>query len=378
VITQRFRERFDAKPQVIASAPGRVNLIGEHTDYNDGFVLPMAIDRRLDVAIARRRDHRVTVWSEEFAEGAELDEDQSDRGNPWSAYVAGVFYGARTLLGLLPGMNVLIGRGIPVGAGLASSASLEMAVARAIWAVAGAAWDPVAAARLGQRVESNHLGVRSGIMDQIAVTFGKAGHSLLIDCRSLAVAPAPMPRDVAIVVMDTGMRRALTSSAYNERRTACETVVAVMQRDDPAIRALRDVTEEMLLEREGRLGATEFRRALHVVRENRRPAAMTAAFAARDYATAGQLINDSHASLRDLYEVSSQHLDIICDAARAHPACFGARMTGAGFGGCAVALVRADAAADFIRTTQPQYEARTYQRSTFYVVAADEGVTLRQ
>jgi galactokinase len=199
---------------------------------------------------------------------------------------------------------------------------------------------------------------------------------MLLDCRTLDLSYVPVPPDVAVVVMDTGVRRRLSGTEYNDRRQACEQAVERIRTIAPGVRALRDVPPELLHEAEASLDPVVLRRARHVVEENRRPADMARALGARDFAAAGALMNESHASLRDLYEVSSVHLDLICEAARFHPACFGARMTGAGFGGCAIALVRSDGVDDFIRHVQPQYEARTYKGSDFFVADADEGARL--
>jgi galactokinase len=379
LISQRFRAHFGIEPKAIASAPGRVNLIGEHTDYNEGFVLPLAIDHRVMMAASRRDDRALVVRSEEYAEDRAFDLATAPRviSRGWDGYVLGVVR-ALSELGDVPGMNVYIGSGLPVGAGLASSSALEIGLMRAICAIAAISWESERMIPLAQRVEVDFLGVRSGIMDQTAISLGRKGHAMLFDCRSLDIKHVPIPEDIAIVVMDTGMRRTLSASEYNERRESCEAAVATIRRTHPSVRALRDVTRAILKSSEHALSATERRRATHVVRENGRPAAMAAALAAGDYGRAGTLLNESHASLRDLYEVSSQHLDIICETARQHPACFGARMTGAGFGGCAIALVKGDARADFVRVTQPQYEARTYQKSAFYPVTADDGVALLQ
>ena len=379
LISQRFRARFGVEPAVVASAPGRVNLIGEHTDYNDGFVLPLAIDRRVEIAASKRDDRALVLHSEEFSEDRSyaMDELPGTTTQTWEMYVSGVVRALKDV-GTVPGMNICVGSGVPVGAGLASSAALEMGVARAICAVAGIPWNAPRMIRLAQRVEVEFLGIRSGIMDQTAIALARRGHAMLLDCRSSEITNVAIPTEVALVVMDTGIRRSLSASEYNERRASCEAAVAAIRKTHRDVRALRDVTPAILRASEGVLSETERKRATHVVRENGRPAMMAVALDAGDYARAGKLLNESHASLRDLYEVSSQHLDIICETARQHPACFGARMTGAGFGGCAIALVKGGATADFVRVTQPQYEARTYKKSAFYPVIADDGVALLQ
>jgi galactokinase len=379
MILQRFRAHFGVEPTAITSTPGRVNLIGEHTDYNEGFVLPLAIDYRVMMAASRRDDRMVVVRSEEYAEDRTFDLTTASPviSRSWDGYVLGVLRSLSNL-GDVPGMNVYIGSGVPVGSGLASSAALEIGLMRAISAIAGISWEAKQMIPLAQRVEVDVLDVRSGIMDQTVISLGRKGHAMLLDCRSLDISHVPIPDDIGIVVMDTGVRRALSASEYNERRESCESAVAAIRRTHRAVRALRDVTTAVLSSSEHVLSARERKCATHVVGENGRPAAMAAALAAGDYGRAGNLLNESHASLRDLYEVSSQHLDIICETAREHPACFGARMTGAGFGGCAIALVKGDALHDFVRVTQPRYEARTYKKSAFYPVLADDGVALLQ
>jgi len=365
VIAERFREQFRADPQVLASAPGRVNLIGEHTDYNDGFVLPMAIDRRIHVALSSRSDSDINVVAEAFPA----------RSGSYERYVEAVVAELRGTHAL-PGANLLIAGDVPIAAGLASSSALELAVARGLCELAGISWDPLTMARLAQRAENERVGVQCGIMDQISASCSRRGSAMLLDCRSLDLAYVDLADEVAIVVMDTGTRRGLGETAYNDRRAACERVVNVIRRVAPDVRALRDVSASLLKEAASLLEPVDLARASHVVHENQRPGALVQALSAFDYRAAGDVMNQSHASLRDLYDVSSLHLDIICEAARAHPACYGARMTGAGFGGCAIALVRSADSSSFISQVQPQYESHSYKRSDFFVVSPDEGARL--
>lgn len=375
MITNRFRTRFGAEPTVIASAPGRVNLVGEHTDYNEGFVLPMAIDRRTVVAAAPRDDDRTIAYAHVTGELSEIDLAGA-RGSgrrQWTEYVAGMLFLMRESGARIPGLNLYIDSSVPMGAGLSSSAALELALARAIASLAGTDWDPRRIARLAQRAENEFVGVSCGIMDQLIAACGRAGNALLLDCRSLEAAAVPVPDDVVLVVMDTGVRRTLSGTDYNARRTVCDYVVRRVRGLAPEVRALRDVSTALLATARVLLDETAFRRARHVVEENARPAALAAALGARDFASAGTILDQSHASLRDLFEVSSLQLDIACEEARAHPACWGARMTGAGFGGCAIALVAREGADDFVAEVQPRYEARTYQRSNFFTVRPDDG-----
>jgi galactokinase len=348
-----FAELFGTpEPTGVAFAPGRVNLIGEHTDYNDGFVLPMAIDRGVVVAFRPRSDRRVRAHAALFAETRDLELDGlAPRGIAgWAAYVAGVAWALEGTGRRLPGLDLVIDADVPRAAGLSSSAALEVAVARAWCAAAEISWDPVAMAQLCHRVENEFVGVPCGVMDQFAAAVSQRGCATLLDCRSLAVQAIPLPADATVVILDTGVRRELATSAYAERRAACAAAVTVLRSTAPGVTALRDADLAMLERARGRLDPVVYRRALHVVQENARPAALAAALNDGDLPRAGRLLNESHASLRDLYEVSCAELDRVTERARAHPACLGARMTGAGFGGCAIALVRQAGVPDFART----------------------------
>ena len=356
--TARFVERFgDPAPQ-IAVAPGRVNLIGEHTDYNDGFVLPMAIGRAVVIAFRRRDDRVLRGHSVAFDETKEMDLDSlaAPGGDDWLSYVAGVAW-AFAGDGLeAPGLDVVVHGDVPLGAGLSSSAALEMATARALATAGGLDWDPIRMAKLGQKAENEYVGMNCGIMDQFASAVSRAGHAVLLDCRSLETRPVPVPERATVVVMDTGARRSLAGSAYNDRRAACERVVAHLRTLDSSVRALRDASLDLLESAEADLDPTDLKRARHVVPENERPVLMADALQTGELTRAGQLMNDSHASLRDLYEVSCEELDRMTEIARDQPSCFGARMTGAGFGGCAVALVEADSTGAFCETVLSSYK----------------------
>ena len=371
----------------VAVAPGRVNLIGEHTDYNEGFVLPMALDRQVAVAFARRGDDILRVHAAAFRETRELSlarlqdrpANRRDAKGPrggWFAYVDGL---ARALLaaGLpLRGADLLIVSDLPIGAGLSSSAALEIAVARALVAAAELAWDPMVMARIARQAENEFVGVACGIMDQLASALGAEGCAILIDCRSLETREVPLPDAAHIVVMDTGVRRSLAASAYNDRRAACERAVQMLRQLEPRIRALRDVDAALLERARPGMDPVTFRRAAHVVAENLRPVAMAVALAAGDLGRAGELMNESHAGLRDLYGVSGPELDLLVDLARAHPACFGARLTGAGFGGCAIALVATDAAEDLAAWVSAGYRERTGRTAPVFVCRPSAGARL--
>jgi galactokinase len=374
----RFAERFPGGAGRTAIAPGRVNLIGEHTDYNDGFVLPMAIGRAAVVVFRPRPDRVLRAFSVAYDEVREvaLDALRPPGGPDWMSYVAGVAW-AFAEDGLPTcGLDLVVDGDVPLGAGLSSSAALELATARALAAAAGVAWDPVRMARIGQKAENGYVGMNCGIMDQFASAACQDGHALLLDCRSLDTRPVPVPASASVVVMDTGARRSLAGSAYNDRRAACERVVAALATRHPGVRALRDVSDAQLEADAAALDPVDLRRARHVVPENRRPVEMAAALAAGDLARAGRLMNDSHASLRDLYEVSCVELDAMTEAARRQPSCYGARMTGAGFGGCAVALVESAAVDAFCAEVREAYRRTIDLPAALYPCRPEAGARL--
>jgi galactokinase len=361
-VRQAFRERFGGEARV-AVAPGRVNLIGEHTDYNDGFVMPMAIDLGVAVAYRARTDRTLVVHSATFGEGVELDVAALERPAPagWATYVAGVAW-AMAREGIpLGGADVVIDGDVPVGAGLSSSAALEVALARAFADLAGIEWHPAEGARMARVAENEFVGVACGIMDQMAAALSRAGCAMLLDCRSLAGEPVPIPDDAAVAILDSGVRRSLTASAYNSRRAECERAVDGLRRSGADVGALRDASVAQLdaARVAGVLDDVAYRRARHVVEENERTLRFARALAGGHLGAAGGLMNASHESLRDLHEVSSPELDAVVECARAQPTCLGARMTGAGFGGCAVALVRAPALAEFVADVENECRRRT-------------------
>ncbi len=378
-VVREFEERFDAQPTFLARAPGRVNLIGDHTDYNDGFVLPMAIDRAVWIALRPRNDRRVVVYSVDFDEraGFDLDAEMSSaltggERKGWIEYVHGVAWALRDAgYPLGRGWDGVAAGDVPVGAGLSSSAALELATARAFAGLGGLAWEPIAMARLAQRAENEWVGVNCGIMDQLISAAGRAGHALLIDCRSLQTRAVPLPSGVAVVVLDTATRRGLVDSAYNERRAQCESAAAFF-----GVAALRDVDTTMLAARVADLDPVTRKRARHVVTENERTLAAATALEGGDVERVGRLMDESHSSLRDDFEVSRPELDTMVRLARTHDGCYGARMTGAGFGGCAVALVAATSAQEFVRDVTRRYAAEVGLQPALYVCAASQGASL--
>ena len=336
----------------IVRAPGRVNLIGEHTDYNGGWVLPCAIDLEIAIAFVQTDDRRVELTRLDSGErsGFDLDAIPSARGE-WIDHVAGMAWSLASSGVELRGLRGVIGATLPISAGLSSSAALEIAAA---WAL-GAAPPPFELARIAQRVENDYLGVRSGLMDQLAVTLARGDSALLIDCRSLDWRPVPLPLDRhAIVVCDSGVPRRLGESRYNERRTECEAVAAALE-----LESLREATPDMLAGLRGRFDPVALRRAEHVLAENERVLDCAAALERNDLAAVGRLFAASHASLRDLFEVSSPGLDALVEIATGCPGVVAARMTGAGFGGCTVNLVERGARSAFAERIVREYEGRT-------------------
>lgn len=368
-VSKPFHSRFGQAPRWIVRAPGRVNLIGEHTDYNDGFVLPLAIDRAVWIALRPRDDRRVVVHSLDYDQTSEFSLDQLDKGEPsWIEYLKGVAWSLKQAGHQLCGWEGVMRGDVPLGAGLSSSAALEMATARVFAAVGQLAWEPAGMALLGQKAENQWVGVNCGIMDQLISAAGHAAHALLIDCRSLAARPVPFPPGIAVVVLDTATRRGLVGSAYNERRAQCEAAAKFF-----GVKALRDVSLETFQRREAELEEPIRSRARHVITENHRTEAAAEAMVRGDVDELGELMSQSHASLRDDYQVSSVALDAIVESAMGHPACRGARMTGAGFGGCAVAIIDAAGADSFVQAVSADYAHLTGHTPTLYVCQATNG-----
>lgn len=334
-------------PSVVARAPGRVNLIGEHTDYNDGFVLPMALPFETTIAARARGDRTVRLESAGYGETRFSLDAPPDEADGWARYVAGMAHMLDSTGVPVSGFDASISTTIPVGASLSSSAALELASGFAMCGLVGVEPDPVLLARLGQRVENEIIGIQSGIMDQLISAVATPEGPTLIDCRSLETTPFALPADGLVVIMDTMTRRELAESEYDRRRASCERVAAALGH-----RVLRDATPA---EVEALPPGTDRRRARHVVSENARVLAAVEALVRSDGVAFGALMNESHESLRTDYEVSSPALDLIVEIAREHEACLGARMTGGGFGGCAVALIDRPAGATFVEHVRERY-----------------------
>lgn len=376
-VTQAFRARFLHEPELVVRAPGRVNLIGEHTDYNDGFVLPVAVDRAAWLAAGMRQAPEAVVRALDMG-GDEIifpvNRIAASAGG-WGDYPRGIVW-AFLERGLQPtGLEAVLASNVPVGAGMSSSAAVEMAFAYAwnVFSAFGLSND--ALALLAQRAENGYVGVNCGIMDQMISACGKAGHAMLLDTRTLARQYIPLPEDLAIVVADSRVRRSLASSEYNVRRAQCEQAVRLFQEAGLTdVRALRDVTLQQLTEHADALPPVVLRRARHVITENARVHAMVAALEQGDLDTVGALLREGHISLRDDYEVSAPELDLLVETAWEVPGCYGARLTGAGFGGCIIALAQQEAVAALTATLMQRYAATFVHEPTVYVVYPAEGV----
>ncbi len=369
-VSEHFTAEFGESPAFIVRAPGRVNLIGEHTDYNDGFVFPMAINRATWIALRPRDDKRVLAISLDMDDQRQfsLDDLRKPADLDWIDYLVGVAWSLLERGYKLRGWEGVVAGDVPIGAGLSSSAALELATARAFHCVSGFKWDAAAMALACQAAENHWLGVNCGIMDQMISAAGVEDRALLIDCRSLETYTAPLPADTSVVILDTGTRRGLADSAYNERRKQCEAAARHF-----GVSALRDVDKAAFAERAHELDKLRRRRARHVVSENERTLRARDAMRSGEVTALGKLMIESHVSLRDDFEVSSPALDAIVECANAEEACYGARMTGAGFGGCAVALARADGAEAFAERVSAAYLAATGNQPTLYITRASRG-----
>ena len=375
-LRRRFEAEFGVQPKVFA-APGRVNLIGEHTDYNDGFVLPCAIGFTTRVAIAPRPDRRLLLVSDGYHDRFEFDLDRLPhaRLGAWCDYVLGVAVVLQQIGPLGHGANVLVHGEVPIGAGLSSSAAVEVASALAFMSMNGAIFPMPQVARLCQRAENTFVGARVGIMDQFVSCLGKAGHALRLDCRSLDFELVPIPANVRLVICNTMVKHELAGGEYNRRREECDEGVRELSNWYPGIRALRDVSVEQFEQHAGDLPVIIRMRCQHVVDENQRVMDASRALAAGDLARFGELMRASHNSLRDLYAVSSEELDIMVEIAEGLPGYWGGRMTGGGFGGCTVNLVTASETDPFVAGIKKRYHDKTGIHPDVYVCAAADGAS---
>ncbi|HET7108380.1 MAG TPA: galactokinase [Candidatus Acidoferrum sp.] len=373
-LLERFRALY-GEPAIVVQAPGRINLIGEHTDYNEGFVLPAAIEFQTQIAVARRGDRRLRVTSENYGETVEFDLDDmpaSARGH-WSDYIAGVVGQLDRILSNLPGANALINGNVPQGAGLSSSASLEVAVCQAMLEISGNKFDGARVAELCQRAENEFVGARCGIMDQFVSVHGKRNHALMLDCRTLECQQLPIPSGLRLVICNTMVRHSVAAGAYNKRRAECETGARYFAERVPGTRTLRDVTRADFERFDGELPEVIRRRCRHVLSENSRVLQAADALRSGDVDMLGRLMERSHASLRDDFEVSCEELDLMVRLARENPGVCGARMTGGGFGGCTINLVQEAHVEDFRAKVAKGYERTTGRLPEIYISSAADG-----
>ena len=368
-LTEEHRSFFSVDESEVHGAPGRVNLIGEHTDYNDGFVLPTPLDRHVWAAASPGDGVRVAVRAPDLSDHMEFSLDAITRSadHPWGNYVMGVAQALQEEGHRLRGAYMTIRGDVPIGAGLSSSAALLMASLRAFQSMNGVALDPVDAAYLAKRAENRFVGVQCGVMDQFVAALGEHGKALFIDCRTNEHRLVELPRDHRVVVVNTMKSRDLASSAYNERREQCLEAVRVMGRHEPGVAALRDVTPEMLVKHWGELQPVIQRRARHVVTENQRVLESLELLGSGDVEGFGDLMYDSHESLCHDYEVSCRELDILVDATLEMRGVAGARMTGAGFGGCTVNLVEEGYVDRFTELIKEKYLSSTAKRAEVYL-----------
>lgn len=375
-VRRAFDQRFGGRGPIGAiRAPGRTNIIGEHVDYQEGFVLPMAVEQAIRLFFRPRADRRLRVHVPAFDETREADLAQPlERTGTWFDYPLGVAWALGAHGAPPAGMDALVESDLPIAAGLSSSAAVEVAFALAFLDLGGQAIDRAALAHLCRRAENEFVGVGCGIMDQFACLFGRANHAVLLDCRTLDREWVPLPAErVRVVLADTGVPRTLAGSAFNRRLAECAEGVACLRRFDPAIRALRDASEDLVAAHFDDLPPAIARRCRHVAGENARVHRAVAALRRGDLEDLGRLLLDSHRSLRDDYEVSSAELDAMVEAAMCQPGAIGARLTGAGFGGCTINLVMPSAVETFCAGLRRAYRERTGKEAALYVTRPADG-----
>lgn len=360
----------------IFRAPGRVNLIGEHTDYNDGFVMPAAMDLYTWVAAAPRKDSRVHVYSQNVREHAEMDLQNLNLRlqRHWSAYVLGVAASLRASGAEIGGANLLVEGKVPMGAGLSSSASVEVASGYALLETSKLSRSPVELAKICQRAENEYAGARCGIMDQMIACRGRAHYALMLDCRSLEYQLLPLFSDAQFVVCNSMVKHDHAAGEYNARRADCETATRILAGQLPGVRALRDVSLEQLEQYAKLLTEVVYRRSRHVISENARVVEAREALQGGDPESFGQLMRESHRSLKEDYEVSSTELDLLVEIACGIAGVYGSRMTGGGFGGCTISLVRSGEVGGFKGAIAREYQRATGRTPDIYIVRASDGV----
>ena len=376
-IREEFANRFHADPRLFR-APGRVNLIGEHTDYNDGFVMPFAIDRATIVAGTQRSDHKIEAVALDMDESAtiDLDAESQKRRKKWTDYVEGTARCVEEKFGRIEGANLVISSTVPIGSGLSSSAAIETSVGFAMLSLSGIEIDREKLAFAAQRAEHEYAGIRSGIMDQFASSFCKKGNAMILDCRSLTREQIPFETSETVtIVCDSKVEHSLASSEYNKRREECEEGVRILQKLRPEIKALRDAKIDELNRSKDEMPEVVFRRCRHVITENDRTLKAAEFFRLHHLVEAGKLMFESHRSLRDDYQVSCKELDALVEIASSVDGVFGARMTGGGFGGCTVNIVQRKVADQFERSIRNGYMSRFQKMPDVYRFKAADGAS---
>jgi galactokinase len=374
-----FLRIFHSPPELLSSAPGRINLIGEHTDYNNGYVLPAAIHLRTYFLAAARPDNKVRIWAENFGEEETFDLEAivPSENRRWANYVKGIFWVLKQEGHRLSGINAMIWGDVPLESGLSSSAALEVSVIKGL----GALWDihlpALKMAKLAQRAENDFVGVKCGLMDQFISVFGRKDTALFLDCETLDYAYYPLNLEkvgLSILVHDTKVRRKLASSEYNRRRQEATQALEVLKLK--GVRSYKDATMEFLDNSRGEMDSVPYRRARHVITENERVRSAVEALQKDDFSGLGALLFHSHESLRDDYEVSCPELDLLYDVGKGYPGCLGARLVGAGFGGSGIALLEKRAGEEFRKRLLVEADKRGFPRPEFYKIAIGQGAAV--
>jgi len=373
-ITNAFERLYGAHPRMYR-APGRVNLIGEHTDYNEGFVMPTSINFSTYVAMSERDDHVLRIHSDIFKEETSMDLSRAPkRGRKhWSDYPFGVAIKLGEAGHSVSGANLLVHGEVPLGSGLSSSAAIEVSTGLGLLDISHEKIDRLQLAKTCQKAENEFVGARTGLMDQFIACFGKAGHAVMLDCRSLESEALPIPDDVSVVVCNTMVKHELASGEYNARREQCEAGVRILSRHLPNVKSLRDATVTDVERLKDELGEIVYKRCLHVASENERVRKAAKALRQRELETFGRLMYESHQSLRDDFEVSCRELDVMVDLASHIDGVFGARMTGGGFGGCTVNLIASETVDEFTGTIKSRFADATGSDPDIYICSAADG-----
>ena len=370
-LKETFYYKYNEEPPWVVESPGRVNIIGEHTDYNDGFVLPMAIDRHIRIAFRSRDDDKIILESIGFDSEANFSINDSNNVGDWSDYVKSISWVLKKNNYELKGWEGVMVSNIPIGAGLSSSASLLMAILKVFSINSKLPWDGLEMAKLARQAENEFLKLKSGIMDQLICSVGRIGHAMLLDCRDLSSDFVTIPSNVQIIILDTVTRRELVDSKYNERVKQCASAAEYF-----GYKSLRDVSVKNFKKNKDGLDKLLLKRARHVIFENQRTIEVSEAMKISDVNKIGNLMSESHDSLKNDYEVSSKELDIMVEIAQNEAGCFGARMTGAGFGGCAIALIDQSFKEQFMRNVFNNYFLKTGIKPMIYLSSPSGGVKL--